>query len=120
MSVLLDIDPLSGAASMMDYDTVTKDLIVTRKQNVDALLDANVASYNDSGQAWRGADNDFWHVATVPMDTLYGWLQEFNAGKPIEDCLHSPFFPNDEWERFMYGRLNMSEYRKLRTAPVTI
>jgi predicted Zn-dependent protease len=50
MSLLLDIDPLSGAASEVDYDIQTREMRFTKRQNVDALLDRNVASYNDGAR----------------------------------------------------------------------
>lgn len=118
MSVLLDIDPLTGALSSMSYDTQTKELAITKRQNVDALLDANVESYNDSGQAWRGQDNDFWHVARIDLVTLMDWLTEFNKGRA--EPLTSPFLPDDDWSTFMDRKLNCSDFRKFRTAPVRI
>lgn len=118
---LLDIDPLSGAIETMDYDPVTKALTILRTENVDAVLDANTESYNDGGQAWRGADNDFWHVGRIPMTLLFAWLQEFNKDKPEADKHRDPFDDkNPEWERFLYGRLNSNEFRKLKTAPVNV
>jgi len=117
---LLDIDPLSGAVETMQYDPIGKGLLITRTENVDAVLDANTAAYNDHGERWRGEDNDFWFVARVSMTTLYEWLQEFNKGKPPADQVRNPLVTHGEWERFLYGRLNSSDYRKLKTAPVTI
>ncbi len=120
MSVLLDIDPLTGAIETMDYDHVTKGLTITRTENVDGILDRNTRIYNDAGQSWRGDDNDMWHVASIPLTTLYAWLQDFNAGKTPDACLQSPFATDPSWDRFIYGRLNSNEFRKLRTAPVNI
>lgn len=118
--MLIEIDPLTGAVETDEFDPGTGRMVTTRRENVDGVLAANAESYNDAGQAWRGQKNDFWHVARIPLTTLYAWLQEFNAGKPVADALHSPFFPNADWERFLYARLNCSDYRKLKTAPVTI
>lgn len=117
---LLDIDPLTGAVETMEYDPVGKGLLITRTENVDALLDANANVANDHSQRWRGTDNDFWFVARVSMTTLYDWLVEYNKGKGPDDQVKSPFETHAGWERFMYGRLNSSEYHKLKTAPVTI
>jgi hypothetical protein len=118
MSVLLDIDPLTGAISTMQYDHGTKGLTITRTENVDAILDANTESFNDSGERWRGDNNDFWHYARVPMTTLFAWLQEFNQTRGPGDQVKDPFRPHDEWEKWLYGRLNSGEFRKLRTAPI--
>lgn len=120
MSVLLDIDPLTDAIETMQYDHSTGQLQITRSENVDAILDANTASYNDSGQAWRGDDNDFWHAARIPLTTLFEWLQDFNKGRPSECRLRDPFSTHEEWDRFVFGRLNSSEYRKLMTAPIHV
>lgn len=117
---LLDIDPLTGAVETMEYDHATKRLLITRTETVDPVLDANTNVYNDHAQRWRGADNDFWFVARMSMQTLYEWLVEFNADKAPADRVKSPFDTHAEWERFMYGRLNSSEFRKLKTAPVRI
>lgn len=120
MSVLLDIDPLTGAIETMQYDHATKGLTITRTENVDAILDANQASFNDSGQAWRGQDNDFWHAARIPLTTLWAWFQEFNASREPGDKVHDPFTSHPEWDAFVYGRLNCSDYRKLKTAPINV
>jgi hypothetical protein len=116
--VLIDIDPLSGAIETTEWDGQTKSLITTRTQNVDALLDRNQAIYNS--QHWRGEDNDFWFVASVPLDTLEAWRQEFNSVRAEGDKLHSTLANNEEWESFIWLRLNSSDFRKLRTAPVNV
>lgn len=116
----LDIDPLTGAIETMHYDHATKGLVITRTEQVDHILDANTASYNDAGQGWRGDDNDFWHVARIPLTTLFAWLQEFNATRSPDTRVTDPFRPHEEWEKWMYARLNSSDYRKLKTAPVHV
>lgn len=120
MGVLLDIDPLTGAIETMQYDHVGKGLTITRTEQVDHILDANTASFNDSGQGWRGQDNDFWHVARVPLTTLFAWLQEFNTNRGPGDQVRDPFNPHEEWDAFVYRRLNCSDFRKLKTAPVNV
>lgn len=118
--MLLDIDPLTGAVETMEYDRVTQGLIIRRTENVDTILELNAASYNDSAQAWRGDDNDFWHVARVPLTTLEAWRIEFNSVRGPGDQLYSALASNEEWEAFVWMRLNSSEFRKLRTAPVRV
>lgn len=117
---LLDICPLTGAVETMHYDRSTGDLTIKRTEQVDAILDRNVASYNDASQAWRGVENDMWRVASVPLTTLWSFFQDYNKGRRPEDRLQSPFDRDEGWERWLYGQLNSSEYRKLRTAPVRI
>ena len=117
---LLDIDPLTGAVETMHYDHQTKGLTITRTRDISDILTANERSYNDGSEAWRGDANDMWHVARVPEDVLWIWLQEFNAVRPIGDKVKSPFLTHKEWEDFLWLRLNSSDYRKLRTAPVIV
>ncbi len=122
MSRLLDICPLTGAVEMFDYDPVTKTSCITRTENVDALLDRNAASFNQGlsrTATWRGDDNDFWHVGSVPLTELQRWLNEFNASRAQADKVYSFLDENEEWERFMYARWNDADYRKLKTAPVS-
>lgn len=121
MSILLDIDPLTGAIETFDFDQATGTSIITRTENVDTILDLNAESYNQ-GKAkdatWRGTDNDFWHVGRVPLTELQRWLNDFNATRAPADKIYSFLTENEEWERFMYARWNDPDYRKLKTAPV--
>lgn len=117
---LLDIDPLTGAVEHFHYDHTTKQSIITRTVNVDAVLDANTESYNDGSKAWKGDTGDIWHVARVPQDVLWVWLQDFNRVRPADEKVRSPYLSNKDWEDFLWLRLNSSEYRKLRTAPVIV
>lgn len=115
---LLDIDPISGAVETMQYDHNTKGLLIKRETNIDAALDLNVWAYNNRDQTWRG--DDMWHVASVPEDLVWAWMLEFNAARALDERIHSPFVKNKDWESFQWARLNSGEYRKLRTAPVTV
>ena len=86
---LIEIDPLTGATETYDYDHSTGNLIFTKSLEIDPLLDANVASYNDGGQAWRGQHNDMWRVASVPPIELQAWLNEFNSVRPQDAKVRS-------------------------------
>lgn len=118
--MLIDVRPIAGGAETVEYDPATREMIITRRTDVSGLLDANAAAYNDTDAHRRGIKAGMHHVARVDFEDLWDWLQEFNAGKPVADTLHSPFFPNPEWERFLYRRLNCSDFRKFRTAPGNI
>ena len=118
---LIEIDPLTGDTETYDYDHSTGNLTFTKSRNVDALLDANVASYNDSGQSWRGQNNDLWRVASVDLVVLQGWLNQFNSVRPQDAKVRSIYVDdNPEWERYVLLRLNSLDFRKLKTAPVRI
>ena len=104
----------------MQYDPIKKGLLITRTRNCDGVLDANTWAYNESAETWRGQANDLWHVASVPEETVWTWMLEFNAVRPISERIKSPFEKNKDWESFQWLRLNSSDYRKLRTAPVIV
>lgn len=116
LSFLFDVDPLSGAVERISFSDGS--LLITRTENVQAVLDANAELR--ASNAWRGADNTMWHVATVPQTVLDGWLKDFNRGKPSQERLFSWLDPRDDWQTFMWRRLNSSEYYKLKTAPVHV
>lgn len=117
MSVLLDIDPLTGAVETMDYDLATGKMLITRTQEIGDILDMNAAVRNDSAEAWRGADNTMWHIATVPLVMLQDWLNEFNAKRGKADKVGSYLDPNDEWQTFMWRRIQSSDFGKLKVSP---
>lgn len=120
---LIEIDPLSGALERYDYDHDTGLLAFSKTQNVDRVLDMNAESYNQ-GMArdaeWRGCDNDMWHVASIPLVTLQAWLNEFNSVRAEGSKHRSIYAPDEEWDKFVLMRLDSSDFRKLKTAPVKI
>ena len=121
MSILFDIDPVTGAVETFDFDHSTGTSVITRTVNVDHVLERNAQSYNEGkgrNASWRGVDNDFWHVGSVPLEELQNWLNEFNAKRAPADKIYSFLTEDEEWERFMYARWNDPDYRKLKTAPV--
>lgn len=118
--MLRNIDPLTQVLETMRYDQTSDALVTTYEQNVDHILDLNAASYNDSSEGWRGADNDFWHVGRVQEYELYNWLMEFNAGKPADERVQSIYHGDERWNRFIMDKLNLGEFRKLKTAPVRL
>jgi hypothetical protein len=115
---LLDIDPLTGAVETFKYDHDTKQSIITRTRSIDATLDRNTWAFNNSDKTWKG--KDLWHVASVPEDLVWTWLLEFNAVRPVDERIRSPFTRNKDWEDFQWKRLNSSGYHKLRVAPVHV
>lgn len=115
---LLDIDPITGAVEHMAYDRSEKKLLITRTLEIDPILDLNQAAYNDSAKPWK--KKDLWHIASVPMDQLWVWLQQFNSVRMPADQLRSPFAKNDEWSDFLDLQLNSSDNRKFKTAPVHV
>ena len=121
-SLLLDVCPITGRVDTFDYDPVTKTSIITCTENVDAILDRNQDLYNDGmhkSARWRGEDNDFWFVGSIPLTTLHEWMIEFNKDKGPADWLRNMFATNnEEWDKFIQRKLDCSDNRKLKTAPV--
>lgn len=118
--MLLNIDPLSRVLETMRYDQESESLVIDYKQNVDHIFDRNAAICNDSSQGWRGEDNDLWHVGSIPEYELYNWLMEFNAGKPADERVQSIYHGDERWNRYIMDKLNLSEFQKLKTAPVRL
>ena len=106
---LLDVDPVFGTVDRMSYDHATGSLTIERTQDIGAILENNAETQN--GHFDR--KSDMWPCASVPLNILEGWRQEFNAktGRKLLDA----FSEDQEWERFVYGRLDDSSFRKLRT-----
>lgn len=114
MSVLLEVTPW-GAVETMTYDHATGSVIIKTEHDIAAKLDDNVARQNLGISKGADKDKDFWHAASIPLVVLQDWMTEFSrkVGRPV-----NPFCDDEddpEWSRFVYGRLNDSEWRKLRT-----
>lgn len=117
MSILLDVDPLTGAIETMDFEEVTGKLTIARSMDLQPILDATEMVRNDASEAWRGANNEMWHVASVPLIVLGDWVKEFNRGKAPADRIHSSLDPRDDWQRFFWGKLSSSDYYKFKLTP---
>lgn len=117
---LLDIDPISGAVETMHYDHNTKALHIKRETNIDTVLNLNDWARNNSDKTWRGQTGELWHVASTPEDLVWTWVLEFNAVRPVDEHIRSPFDTNADWEKFVWARLNSLDYLRLKTAPVHV
>jgi len=108
VKVLLDVSPW-GITETMSYDHATGILTIQTTQNVAPILENNIDAQN------QGFDRkgDIWPIASVPETVLYAWMGEYEA-KTGRDIV-SPYNDDDEWNAFVYARLDDSDYRKLRT-----
>ena len=102
---LLDYDDLTGVSTFFDYDENSDTTFIGYEQDVEPILEANKASQNDSGQLWRGEDNDFWRVASVPAVVQMKWLNEHGVD----------LYNNEHWPA-VRRLLNSSDYAYLKTA----
>ena len=118
MSVLLDVDVFRGIARRWHWDEEARSSITSQTQDVRHIVEFNKASYNDSGEAWRGAGNDFWHVARVPDLVLEEWAKEW-ARLRNEDYVN-PYSADPEYRAWLFAKLDDPEWRFFKSAPVKI
>ncbi len=107
MSVLLDVDPWGGVQTM-SYDHQTGNLTIAQTRNIQAILDNNhelAAGFQKKG--------DWWPIASVPLEVLFDWMKEYEASSGR--TIGSPFSEDEDWNAFVYGRLDSNEFYKLRT-----
>jgi hypothetical protein len=82
------------------------DNIVQRtSQDVQPLLDANLAQRNDRDQTRHGIKKGFWKVGSIPLELAQKWKTEEGFD------IMSPNVSTAE----LLKRLRMAEYEKLRT-----
>lgn len=90
----------------MDYDSTEDRLVVRTTQDVEPILDHNVALQNDPGYDGYSKSRDFRHVASIPTILVHHW--ERTEGLNI--------YRQEDWEYIKKKKLNDPEYRKLRTS----
>lgn len=94
-----------GIGNWVDVDQHGTTL-VQRIQDVSPFLERN-KYLRDHANQWRGEDNDFWHVASVPNIVIEQWLQ-----RGIN------LYRDEDWPK-VQALLN-GDYKWLKTAPVTV
>lgn len=112
MSQLLEVTPF-GVMETMAYDHGSGVLTIKSEVDLSAKLDDNTERQNAGLYKGEDGAKDFWHVASIPLIVLEQWMREFKAKTGRLDL--NPFLDDPEWEKFLYGRLNDGEWRKLRT-----
>jgi hypothetical protein len=103
MSLLLDIDPLSGAIETFDYDEHTDTIIIKRTCDVQPIIDRNKELDNHS-DGWVGEGRDMRLAASIPTEVAYKWLVEKGV-----NCWRKEHWPA------VRKLLNDPEWRYLRT-----
>ncbi len=88
------------------YEDGGESLVVKRIQDCTPFLERN-HYLREHANEWRGEDNTFWHVASIPNMVIEEWLQK---GVNI--------FKADDWPK-VQALLN-GEYKYLKTAPVNV
>lgn len=107
MADILSYDPMTGIKTTFDFDEGTGQALIGTHQNVEGILEYNKAMA--STDAFRGQDNDFWHVAEIPIGVQYEWLTKYGV-----DLMKEEHWPA------VQKLLNSSDYRYLKCAEVII
>jgi hypothetical protein len=101
---LIDRDPITGEAVWYEYRAADDSAVITHTQDVQSILERNIASANDDAKTARGIKQDFWKYAEIPNIVWIKWKQE--RGVDIFD-------KNQKKE--LFALLNSPEYSYLKT-----
>ena len=107
MSRLLDLDRFTGIEETFTKDPMTGQVHIKKIQDVEGLLDLNLADKNNANKSWRG---DMHKVASIPLIFIEQWREELKAmGAPNINPLAR------ENKNFFIAKLNSRDWAKLRT-----
>jgi hypothetical protein len=67
---------LNGIKRTVEGSADGETLTITREQDCQPVLDYNAFLRGLGSSHWRGADNDFWHYARVPIMELEKYAAE--------------------------------------------
>lgn len=70
---LFDVDPLTGAVETFYYDDTTDTFTIERAEDVEPLVDTNLALANMQPERWSG---EWHHVASIPATVLQELRQQ--------------------------------------------
>lgn len=105
---LIGVDAFSGIKTYHDYDHSSRKTVLIREHdNVEPVLDANKAQFNDGTMKAHGMKESFLKVASIPMIVIEKMRNEHGVDVFSDDP--------DQKKRLM-KLLNDPEYRYLRTA----
>lgn len=85
-------------------------LIAGHYQDVEPILEANKAQYNNAESGWRG---DIHHVARIPAVFVQMFMNEFN-------CTFQQLMSDPDIQKKIVAKLNSNDHRFLRTKPGVI
>lgn len=105
----IEYDPVTGVRELFDYDWKTDTSVIRTVQHVSPTLDLNKTSRNDETQKWRGKNNDFWKVGSIPLVVLHQWM--------VEEGIN---FMTKEGLQRIKRKLDDPNWAYLKTAPVRL
>lgn len=94
---LLSFDPVTGLNTWFSYDSLTDETIISYTADSTPILERNKRFANDAEYSKKGIKQEFWHLATIPVEVQMDWL--INKGvdiynpdhsKKISQLLHDP------------------------------
>ena len=106
---LFDHDPLTGQTEW--FEATDDGFRIHTTMDAAPILDLN-AHKRGEGRSYYAADPNMWKVASIPNIMLIHWATEL--GIPVDKVY------SDEFAAIITKKLNNSEFRKLKTADVTI
>lgn len=101
---ILDHDAMTGITTYHSYDHATKQTVIESEQDVEPIIEQNIALYNDDDYKKKGIKNSWWHVANIPNNIINKWL--------LEDGID--VFNKNHFDR-VKKKLQDPDYRYLRT-----
>ena len=72
---LIDRDPITGEAVWYEYKASDDSATITHEQNVQPIIERNLAAQNDDDKTKRGIKNDWWKYAEIPNIVWIKWRQ---------------------------------------------
>ncbi len=106
MKRLLDHNDFTGITTYHEYDHVSKETKISYEADVEDVLEANKARYNDGTNGYESSAKEWKLAARIPPIILTKWLSE--EGIDWRNRNHWPAIKR---------KLNSSEYLYLRTSP---
>jgi hypothetical protein len=103
MRRLVDRNPLTGESVWYEFNHSDHSATITHEQDVESVLERNIAAANDDDKTKRGIKNDLWKYASIPNIVQIEWKQKFGV-----DIM------NRDHQKAMFKLLNSPEYAYLK------
>ena len=113
---VLNYDPISGVSTVWMWDDKLQRMVVRYTADIEPLTEQNGRLFNE----WDASNKrkEFWHVADVDNITLHRW--GVDAGLKFGKRPGEVRWLGPEHSEVIKRNLNSSDFRKFKTAPVTL
>lgn len=104
---IVDYDPYTGITETYHKDAMTGQISIHKTQDISALTNINTIQRNEASSGWK---EEFHKVASIPLTIIDMWREELKREgrsdpNPLAKC-------NEKW---FIGKINSSDFLKLRT-----